>query len=204
MIDSLLEVYTHKKYSSQWKGHWNTFSERCLVRDSSQTVNAIPVRLKIFSKLPFLFQAPRWRKKKNKNYAFYPKVPLCRSIHWHFSSNENEWCPFMSNIMASWSTSWRHLKNTESEFSVKRTGLMEVTVGMATRETGEMKHTQAAVFIPRIPVQCVHKIHCSKQKYGCVTDIQVSHSSPDSVLKSFFPLNLNCFVAKRSGSHCWV
>lgn len=38
------------------------------------------------------------------------------------------------------STSWRRLKKTETEFSVKRTGLMKVKVDMATREIGEMKH----------------------------------------------------------------
>lgn len=40
-----------------------------------------------------------------KKKVFYPK--LCRwFIHYHFSSNhrENEWCPLMSNIMASWSS----------------------------------------------------------------------------------------------------
>lgn len=46
--------------------------------------------------------------------------------------------------MASLSTSWRHLKSTESEFSVRRTQLMEVKEAMATRQTEEMEHTQAA------------------------------------------------------------
>lgn len=37
-------------------------------------------------------------------------------------------------------TSWRHLEKTETEFLVKRTGLMKVKVDMATREIGELKH----------------------------------------------------------------
>lgn len=53
----------------------------------------------------------------------------------------NEW---YNGFLELQSRPWRHLKNTEPELSVKRTGLMKVKMGMATREIAEVKHTQAA------------------------------------------------------------